>query len=215
MKNIMTVTMLLLLAMGLFLNSCSSTPQNLINPDLSNFTFKPDTWAVGNGALARKGGGDIWTKEQYGNFILDLEFKVDKGTNSGVFIRTGNPKDCVQTGIEIQIYDSYGRDKPGKHDCGAVYDCLAPSKNTVKKSGEWNHMTIIAKGPMITVGMNGESIINMDVDKWIEPHKNPQDDSKNKFNNAIKDFPRVGHIGFQDHGKPVWYRNVTVTPLGD
>ena len=74
-------------------------------------------------------------------------------------------------------------------------------------------MTITTKGSMITVVMNGESIIIMDVDQWTESHKNPQDGSKNKFNNAIKDFPRVGHIGFQDHGKPVWYRNVTITSL--
>ncbi len=211
MRQSMVLTMILI-GMAVFLNSCSSRPQTLINPDLSNFTFNPDSWALENGALARKGGGDIWTKVQYGDFILDLEFKVDKETNSGVFIRTGDPKDCVQTGIEIQIYDSYGREKPSKHDCGAVYDCLAPSKNAVKKSGAWNHMTITALGPMITVVMNGIPIIDMDVDLWTEPHKNPNG-SNNKFNHAIKDFPRVGYIGFQDHGKPVWYRNVTVTPL--
>jgi len=212
MKKTIVSTLILIGIAGL-LNSCSSTPQTLINPDLSNFTFKPDAWAVEDCALARKGGGDIWTKQQYGDFVLDLEFKVDKGTNSGVFIRTGNPKDCVQTGIEIQIYDSYGKEKLSKHDCGAVYDCLAPSSNPIKKPGEWNNMTITAKGSMITVVMNGESIIIMDVDKWTEPHKNP-DGSPNKYNNAFKDFPRVGHIGFQDHGKPVWYRNVTITPLG-
>jgi 3-keto-disaccharide hydrolase len=206
-------SILILTGIAVFLNSCSSTPQSLINSDLSNFTYKPGAWTVEDGVLARQGGGDIWTKEQYGNFILDLEFKVDKGTNSGIFIRTGNPKDCVQTGLEIQVYDSYGRDKPGKHDCGAVYDCLAPSKNPIKEAGQWNHMTITANGPIITIVMNGEPIINMNVDLWTEPHKNPQDDSKNKFNNAIKDFPRVGYIGFQDHGKPVWYRNVTIMPL--
>jgi len=212
MKKTMPLT-LILAGMGIFLNSCSSTPQFLIDSDLSNFDFKPGTWILEEGAIARKGGGDIWTKEQYGNFILDLEFKVDKGTNSGVFIRTGNPKNCVQTGLEIQVYDSYGKENPSKYDCGAVYDCLAPSKNPIKKAGEWNHLTITAKDNIIQVAMNSEPIIDMDVNQWTEPNKNP-DGKKNKFKNAIKDFPRVGYIGFQDHGKPVWYRNVTITPLG-
>src|SRR5687767_7147953 len=67
-------------------------------------------WVIEDGALVCKKGGDIWTKQRYGDFVLELEFQT-KG-NSGVFIRTDNPKDNVQTGIEIQV------DKPrppGKH----------------------------------------------------------------------------------------------------
>ena len=57
--------------------------------------------------------------------------------------------------------------------------------------------------------MNNERIINMDLDKWTEAHKNP-DDTKNKFNIAYKDMARSGVFGFQDHGHPVWYRNIRV-----
>ena len=73
-------------------------------------------------------------------------------------------------------------------------------------------MTIIAKANKINVVMNGEQIIDMDLDLWTEPHKNP-DGTKNKFKTAYKDMPRVGHIGFQDHGDPVWYRNIRIQPL--
>ncbi len=52
----------------------------------------------------------------------------------------------------------------------------------------------------------------MDLDKWTEPHKNP-DGTKNKFNTAYKDMPRVGHIGFQDHGMPFWLRNIRIKEL--
>jgi hypothetical protein len=208
----------------LVLASCSGGPkgpltthpavegwEDVVADDLSNCEFSPPSWAIEDGVLTRKGGGSIWTKAQYGDFILDLEFKVAEGTNSGVFFRTANIKDPVQTGIEIQIHDSHGA-APGKHSCGAVYDIEEPSANTVKPAGEWNRMTIMAKGPKISIVMNDEQIIDIDLDNWTEPHKN-FDGTPNKFNTAYKDAARVGAFGFQDHGKPVWYRNIRVKKL--
>ena len=75
-------------------------------------------------------------------------------------------------------------------------------------------MTITAEANKIYVVMNGEEIIDMDLDLWTEPHKNP-DGTPNKFNTAYRDMPRVGHIGFQEHGDPVWYRNIKIKPLND
>ncbi|MHC4062648.1 MAG: 3-keto-disaccharide hydrolase [Planctomycetota bacterium] len=82
----------------------------------------------------------------------------------------------------------------------------------VKPPGEWNRCTVICKANKIYVVMNGEPIIDMDLNLWTEPGKNP-DETKNKYKNAFKDRPRVGHIGFQDHGHPVWYRNIKIRPL--
>ena len=84
-------------------------------------------WTIdADGALAwQKGCGYIWTKEQFGNFVLDLDFKVSKGANSGIFIRTAKTGNPVQTGIEVQVLDSVGREKPGKNDCCSIYDVLA------------------------------------------------------------------------------------------
>ncbi|MHC4743527.1 MAG: 3-keto-disaccharide hydrolase [Planctomycetota bacterium] len=185
--------------------------ESVVADDLSNCEFNPGSWAMEDGVLTWKKGGSIWTKEQYGDFILDLEFKVDKGTNSGVFFRTADIKNPVQTGIEIQIHDSHGRE-PGKHSCGAVYDIQKPSVNSVKPAGEWNRMTIMAKGPNISIVMNDEQIIDIDLDNWTEARKNP-DGTPNKFKTAYKDAARVGAFGFQDHGKPVWYRNIRVKKL--
>jgi hypothetical protein len=120
----------------------------------------------------------------------------------------------VQTGIEVQVLDSHGKDQVGKHDAGAIYDIKAPSINAVKPPGEWNHCVVIAKGPEIHVTLNGHEVIDINLDNWTEPHQNP-DGSRNKFNTAYKDMPRRGYIGFQDHGNPVWYRNVFVKPLAD
>jgi sugar phosphate isomerase/epimerase len=190
--------------------------KDLVAKDLSNCTFKPGSWAVEDGVLTRKGmregRSDIWTNETYGDFILDVQFKVTEHTNSGIFLRTGNVGDPVQTGIEVQVADSHSVAQAGTHDCGAVYDCLAPTRNMAKPPDEWNRCTITCKANKIYVLMNGEPIIDMDLNLWAEPGKNP-DETKNKYKNAFKDRPRVGHIGFQDHGHPVWYRNMRIKPL--
>ncbi len=180
--------------------------------DLTGWIAKPGSWTVEDGVLSRQGGGDIWTEQPFADFVLDLEFKLDPETNSGVFLRTGDIHDCVQTGIEMQVLDSFGKEPPGKHDCGAIYDCLAPARNAVRKPGEWNHALITCRGSKIHIVLNGEPIIDMDLDQWTEAGKNP-DGTPNKFKTAYKDMPCRGRIGFQDHGKPVWYRNIRIKPL--
>lgn len=163
-------------------------------------------WVVEDGALVRKTkAGDIWTRQRFGNFALALEFRTEG--NSGVFIRTDNPKDNVQTGIEIQVDRPGG---PGKHSVGAAYDLQAPTANV--GTTHWNLMVITATGSRVQIELNGRGIVDMDLDRWTEPGKNP-DGSKNKFKTALKDFKREGHIGFQDHGDGVAYRNVRIKPL--
>ena len=157
-------------------------------------------------------GGLVYTRAVYGNFVLSCDFKVSKGCNSGIFIRTDNPKDPVQTGIEIQVFDSAGKEKPSKHDSGAIYDLVAPMKNPMKPAGEWNHIEITCDKNKIKVVLNGEAIAEMDLDQWSEAGKNP-DGSKNKFTKALKDFARDGQLGFQDHGQPCWYKNIKLKKL--
>jgi len=181
--------------------------------DLKGWTCKEGAWKVEDGALTRAAGGSyLWTEEQFGDFVLEAEFKLAAGANSGIFFRTGDVNDPVQTGIEMQVYDTYGKSEPGKNDCGAIYDCVAPSSNPLKPAGEWNHVVIECRGSRIQVEMNGVGIIDMDLDAWTQPHQNP-DGTPNKFNTAMRDMPRRGYIGFQDHGDVVWYRNVRIKPL--
>jgi hypothetical protein len=170
---------------------------------------KPVTkgWVAKDSAMVREtAGGDIWTKDRYGDFVLDLEFKTEG--NSGVFIRTDNPKDNVQTGIEIQVDRPAA--KPDKHSVGALYDLVPPTKDNTKKD-EWNRMVVVAKANVLTVYVNGEKVNEMDLDKWTEGGKNP-DGTKNKFKTALKDFKREGHIGLQDHGAKASYRNIKLAP---
>ena len=180
---------------------------------LDGWQFKPGAWKVEDGAIARAAGGSyIWTREQFGDFELQLQFRLAPGTNSGVFFRTADLSDPVQTGIELQILDSAGKNEVGRHDCGAIYDCLAPRYNAVRPAGQWNHLRLVCRGAKIHAELNGADIIDMDLDQWTEPHRNP-DGSKNKFRTAYRDMPRRGYIGFQDHGKPVWYREIWIRPL--
>jgi len=190
--------------------------------DLSGWIVGPEkSWVVEDGAIALKRQMDgkehnldyLWAKDTYGDFILDLEFNVPPQANSGVFLRTSDLKDPVYTGIEIQIANSYGRsDLSRGGTAGAIYDCLAPTANAVKKPGEWNRLRVTCQGSKIVVVMNGRQVIDMDLDRWTEPNKNP-DGTPNKFPRALKDFARTGYVGFQDHGRPVQYRNIRVKRL--
>src|SRR4028119_339156 len=96
--------------------------------DLTGWTSKANTInTVEDGVIhIKSGGGDLWTQERFGDFVLDVDVKVDKGANSGIFIRTDNIANWLHTGIEVQVLDSAGKENPGKHDAGAIYDVLQP-----------------------------------------------------------------------------------------
>jgi hypothetical protein len=180
--------------------------------DGAGAALKPEALADGSINPAGVKGGMAYTKERYGNFVFACDFKVSKGCNSGVFFRTANLKDPVQTGFEIQVFDSAGKEKVGKHDCGALYDIAAPTKNAAKPAGEWNRLEITANGAKVSVVLNGEKVVDADLDQGTESGKSP-DGTKNKFKTALKDFAREGHFGLQDHGHAVWYRNLKLKKL--
>lgn len=176
--------------------------------------FDPDHWQLtADGILQpRAGGGCAWTVRRYGDFVLDLEFKVEPRANSGVLIRVSEPGQYIEKGLEIQVLDNHGEPRLTKGSCGALYDLLEPAQNAVKPAGEWNRYRITCRGSMIQVELNDTKIIDADLDQWTEPGKNP-DGTKNKFKLAGKDKPRAGFIGLQDHGDKVSYRNIRVKPL--
>jgi hypothetical protein len=184
---------------------------------LENEPEAKGAWVVEDGCLARKGGADLWTVDQYGDFILDLEYRIAPGCNSGVLFRLAKPSNPAaewwEEGVmEMQILDTPGVAKPTMHDGGALYDMMPPSVNAMLKAGEWNHATITAKGSKITFVLNGRKVIDADLDRWTEAHKNP-DGTPNKYSKPFKDSPRRGYIFLQDHGAPVWFRNITIKKL--
>ncbi|MBN1588966.1 MAG: DUF1080 domain-containing protein [Pirellulales bacterium] len=190
----------------------------LADKDLSNWKSL-GKWTVDkNGVLSRVSGGDIWTAAEYGDFILDLEFKVQPKGNSGVGLRVTpaptkkKPHWYSDGALEIQILGPEGHKVNERNVCAALYDMIGPTKDMQKKPGEWNRFTITAKGSKITVVFNGEKVLEADLDQWTEPAKNP-DGTKNKYPMVMKDFPRKGHILLQAHGHPISFRNVYIKEL--
>lgn len=187
-------------------------PAPLLTPDLSNATFPAGAWTMEGGILKAKGGaGDIWTKDQYGDFVLALEFRVGENANSGVFIRCSDTVNWLHNAIEIQIRQ--GDEADPKHAVAAIFDCLAPKRVLPVAPGEWHKMIIKAQGSKINVRFDGEQVIDANLDDWKEPHKNP-DGTPNKFEKAYKDMARSGYIGLQDHGNPIEFRNIVIEKIG-
>jgi hypothetical protein len=148
------------------------------------------------------------------NFRLALDFKISKGCNSGVFVRTfplkpRSGKDVGFNGIEIAIDDTK---EAGFHDTGAIYDLVKPKKNAMKPAGEWNHLVVTCDRNIIEVELNGEQVSRLNLDEWPEANKRP-DGTPHKFDVAYRDHPRKGYVGLQDHGKDCWYKNIKLLPL--
>lgn len=176
----------------------------------------PDSkaWVIDNGTIfcRGEGGGYLYTAKRHDDFEMKIDFMVDRGANSGLFVRWDDLSDPVQTGIEVQILDTAAAKVPGKYDSGAIYDCLAPSVNAMKPALQWNSLLLRCRRNMITVTMNGKRIIQMDLDKWTKPNQNP-DGTGNKYVTAYKDMPREGHVGLQNYGDKVWFRNAKIRTL--
>jgi len=172
--------------------------------------------AVEDGTMVpyKSGGYVLVHEKQFGDFILKCDVKMPENCNSGIFFRIEDLPNPVHTGFEIQVATGTGT---GMHDIGAVYDLAPLTKNASKGANVWNSFEIKCKGPEISVKLNGEPVCKIDCDDFDKPGLRP-DGTKHKFQlggkgRAVKDFARVGYLGVQDHGHPVWYKNVKVLPL--
>jgi hypothetical protein len=141
----------------------------------------------------------LWTDRKYENFILDLEYSYPPGGNSGVFFRVGDLADPVSNGIEAQILDSSQHEgEMSHHDHGGIISAVGASKNMSKAPGEWNRMIVTCIGDHLEVELNGEQIIDIQLDQT-----------------GLRDRSRKGHIGLQDHGQPndIKFRQVRIKEL--
>ncbi len=181
---------------------------------LENADFDPAVWSIDeNGILRANKDEMIWLKDEYKNFVLDFEFRTTKDANSGVVIQATDRANWIPNSLEVQIFDSYGRDVD-MSDCGAIYGRRAPDFNVCKAPGEWNHMTISVLGPDIYVVLNDQLTTHMLKSQWKKADENP--DGSKPFswliNKAPAETPFVGSVGFQGlHEKnPVEYRNIMI-----
>lgn len=166
---------------------------------------KKEAWGAEEGLLFVKGGGGGWlmTEKEFGDFELQLEFKLPKHGNSGVALRAPHEGNPAYQGMEIQLLDdaNYKNLKPTQYT-GSIYDVVPPSKSVVKPAGEWNTIHITAKGRKITVALNGTQIVDANLD-----------DHKDKFKTHPGLERAKGHLGLQSHDGRVEFRNLYVKPL--
>jgi hypothetical protein len=191
----------------------------LFAPDLSNADFPAGIWTSTDGVLTASEDQCIWTRKDYENFILDLEFKTADGTNSGVIVHASDTANWIPNSVEIQIADDFAEKwakSPKTWQCAAIFGHLAPSKSLVKKPGEWNRMTVTCKGKIIGVALNGECVTTMDMQQWTSAKKNPDgSDIPEWLSNPLAEIPTKGRIGLQGKhaGAPIYFRNLRIREM--
>tara|TARA_B100002049_G_scaffold222159_1_gene191827 strand:- start:289 stop:942 length:654 start_codon:yes stop_codon:yes gene_type:complete len=175
----------------------------------------PDSWEVVDGTLKTVPGHgvDLISEEVYKNFELELEWKVPKGGNSGIFYFATEEGDYIwQSAPEMQVVDDE-KHTDGKNtltSAGALYALIAPSANVVKPVGEFNQVRIKVKNNHVEHWLNGTKIV-----EYVYGSDMMWDlVAKSKFN-KMPLFAKAseGHIGLQgDHGL-IWYKNIRIRRL--
>ena len=157
-----------------------------------------------------KGGGNLYTKEEFSDFIYRFEFQLTPGANNGIGIRAPLEGDAAYVGMEIQVLDSehpiYANLKPYQYH-GSVYGVLPAKRGFLKPTGEWNQEEIMIQGSKIKVTLNGTVITEADLK---EATKNGTVDHNE--HPGLKNT--TGHIGFLGHGDVVRFKNMRIKKLG-
>ncbi len=215
MKHLKIVLLITIIAFC----SCQPKWQHLFNNDLSNALDKQNVWSYQGDVLTASEDACIFTTVEYENFEIDLEFKNETGTNSGVVVYCTDRDDWIPNSVEIQIGDDYyfmDKDWVPNYMCGGIFGHLAPTSTLVKKAGEWNHMNIRCEGQHILVKLNGEISADMDMALWTSGTKNPDgSDIPEWLPKPFAELPTKGYIGFQGkHGEAnIYFRNIKIASI--
>ena len=168
-----------------------------------------ENYEVVEGAVVcKKGkGGTIYTKEQYGDFVVRLEFKVPANGNNGLAIRYPGTGDPAYTGMcELQVLDDKYKGIDPRQAHGSAYGMAAAKRGHQKPVGEWNTQEVTVKGSVIKVVLNGTTILDADLSK-VDPATFM---GKSKHPGLAR---TKGHFGFAGHGDAVQFRNVRIKKL--
>ncbi len=173
-------------------------------------------WSAKDGMLTYtpgNGGGDIATDADFKDFEMTLEWRVAPGGNSGIMYRCTEDKTYPwETGRECQILDDarHADGKKPKTRAGTMYDMFACAQDVARPALEWNTVRIVAKGTRIEHWLNGWKVI--DTDTASEDYAKAL--AASKFT-SMADYGKrdAGKLALQDHGDPVWFRNIKVRKL--
>lgn len=182
------------------------------------------SWKVADGALfldaqrhadghwQAADGGDIVCDKEYENFELRLEWKIAPCGNSGIMYNVVESKDYQypwQTGPEMQILDNTCHPDATieKHRAGDLYDMIACNRETVRPAGQWNSVRIIISQGKAEHWLNGRRVVQFELftPEWQQLIAGSKFREMKGFGQA-----RRGRIALQDHGDPVWFRNIKI-----
>lgn len=178
--------------------------------DLDHWIGNKEDYVVENNEISvqpKQGGhGNLYTIEEYSDFIFRFEFKLTPGANNGLGIHAPLEGDAAFVGKELQILDNtaaiYANLKPYQYH-GSVYGIIPAKRGFLKPVGEWNYEEVIVKGDDIKIILNGTVIVEGNVK---EASKNGTMDGQ--------DHPglnrNTGHIGFLGHGSELRFRNIRI-----
>ena len=175
----------------------------------------PDVvWKVENGVLhgGLPRGSWLMSEKEYGNFVLEYEFRLGERGNSGCAMRAPMKGDPAFDGLELQMADfRYNPQAKDSELTGGLYRAVAPRKQVYRPT-EWNSYQITCKGPLVKVALNGEPILDVNLDQQTTTVKRHDGTDAP----PLRDRPRKGHIGFQElsrGGSSVEIRNARIKSL--
>ncbi len=192
-----------------------------------NGTSMPANWVIednsmkvliGEGRRPGQGAnGDIlYGEKKFKNFELSIDWKASKAANSGIFynIREVPGRPIYYAAPEVQILDNVDAtdNKIDTHLAGSLYDMIAADPKTVNPAGSWNTIVIKVKDGNVTHTMNGVEVVSYTL--WTPEWDTLVNNSKFKnFPGFSEGISKEGYIGLQDHGYPVWFRNIKIREL--
>lgn len=178
-----------------------------------------DAWQIKDGTLyfnpKMEDKGDLMTRDQFQDFDLRLDWKIQECGNSGIMYNVQESEEFhapYSTGPEMQILDNacHPDGKIIKHRAGDLYDMIETSVANVKPAGQWNSIRIISKNGKVTFWQNEAEVVRFEMfgDEW----NTMIDNSKFKGWKGFGAYKK-GHIALQDHGNEVWFRNIKIKTL--
>lgn len=143
------------------------------------------------------GGGALMTRDRYDNFILRMEWMIEKNGNSGVWCWAPRGGRQSKIGFEVQMRGDSDVTEMTKDNSGAIYDVLPPACNAVKPEGEWNDLEVVCQGSKVKVTLNGKVVQDLNFDDHEE----------------LRYRLRKGFISVTDHGNYCGFRNIRLKKL--
>lgn len=180
--------------------------------DFTGWAGPVDNYEIKDGAIVCKPGkgGTIYTRDEYENFIVRLEFKLPKGGNNGLAIRYPGNGDTAYAGVcELQVLDdnyeqATGQKLDPRQTHGSAYGMVAAARGYQRPTGEWNYQEVTVNGSKLKVELNGSVILDTDLATAKDFMANSAHPGKDRTK---------GHFGFAGHNDPVMFRNISIQPL--